>query len=453
MIYPVKIEFKLYPSGNYEDWSQYLSEPPTINRKVESDNPGEAGLIVYDNASVSFYYIEGSPVYTRFNDLNLAADKRYMFRISAPLSNKTYKPIFEGMADFSTIEWPGESRLINFEIIDKLSALAMLQSKAPRGLYQLDVDITDSIRYDITVLGQFLTLRKTVDGDPITPINPYAPGSIICRNHPSSELNKFYLVKRVVPKTITVYNENGTVAGIYDAYEALIFNDLSGYSDPPNTEDRHYYHYLPYYFNIDIGATQTIIVDGNPTEELIAFDGIKLIQALIQQQWPDISLINKTGAATFNIPLSYFEQLIFEQPFNSNPLEALKFLANTMNCYLFINSAGQAVIQSRNNLLGGAERNINSGRLISATKKYFWDKLVDGVNITAKSCIPSSTDNFLQGSSSLTYRLPNSLSRLINFEIIDKLSALAMLQSKAPRGLYQLDVLFHQLLQFSSPLY
>ncbi|HEX2982961.1 MAG TPA: hypothetical protein VHO28_05395, partial [Ignavibacteriales bacterium] len=63
MIYPVKLEFKIYPLGAWEDWSIYLSEPPSINRKVESENPGEAGLIVFDNASVSLYYDEGSSVY------------------------------------------------------------------------------------------------------------------------------------------------------------------------------------------------------------------------------------------------------------------------------------------------------------------------------------------------------------------------------------------------------
>ena len=125
MTYPIKIEFKDYPAGQWADWSQYLSIAPLISRKVESDNDGEAGVIAFDKASVSFYYADGNPVYNAFS-IDISTKQRYLFRISAPKSDKSYVPLFEGIADFSTIKWPELSSEINFDIADKLTALGIL---------------------------------------------------------------------------------------------------------------------------------------------------------------------------------------------------------------------------------------------------------------------------------------------------------------------------------------
>ncbi len=125
MLYPTKIEFKDYPSGEWIDWSPYLSIAPVISRKVESDNEGEAGVIVFDKASVSFYYSEGNPVYSAFS-IDLSGKQRYLFKISAPKTDKSYVPLFEGIADFSTVKWPELSNEINFDISDKLTSLGIL---------------------------------------------------------------------------------------------------------------------------------------------------------------------------------------------------------------------------------------------------------------------------------------------------------------------------------------
>lgn len=411
MLYPVKIEFAKttnYSSASWEDWSGYLCEAPGISRKVESDNPGEAGLIVFDNALITLYYAEGNPVYQRFNNIELNSGERYLIRISSSRTDKTYKTLFEGMIDFSTIEWPENGAAISFEAVDKLSALGILETAMPRTLIRRDPNPLDGTRYYALSIGPYFQFRYEVNNHPVDFNPPFQPGDILCSEDPANPDNKFFLVTKAVKNWLEP-GEPGVLDPYY-VYEVYVLNGTTG-----GLNDDHYFFYSGYYTGAEIGLYRTASVSVNPNkpelpqtaEELYAFDGIKLIKALIRKQWRDMPVINKTGAASFNIPLNYFGQLINEKPFNSNPLEALKFLANAMNCYLFINSDGEAVIQSRNNLTGGAARDINSGRLISAVKKYFWDKLIDGVNVTVKSCIQSE-GKFLEGTSSLSYRLPGS---------------------------------------------
>ena len=124
MIFPIKIEFKQFPSGTYTDWSAYLVDDPIISRKVESDTPGESGIIAFDKASIVLYNVPGNPVFNAFDPsvVTLSSMQRYLFRISAPKSNGTYVQMFEGMADFSTIQWPELGSEISFDALDKLSA-------------------------------------------------------------------------------------------------------------------------------------------------------------------------------------------------------------------------------------------------------------------------------------------------------------------------------------------
>ncbi|HEX2984475.1 MAG TPA: hypothetical protein VHO28_13110, partial [Ignavibacteriales bacterium] len=338
MIYPVKIEFAKttqYSFPTWEDWSKYLTEPPSISRKVESDNPGEAGLIVFDNASVSFYYTPGNPVHTRFNNINLTAGERYLIRISAYKTDKTFAPLFEGMIDFSTIEWPENEAVISFEVIDKLSALGVLEANMPRSYLLRDLNYLDSTRYYVNGNGTYFQFRYEVNGHATDLSQPFLPGDILCSDDPSIDGVKFFLVTRANKN----YLEPGE-PGVFDpyyVYDVYVYGGTAG-----GLNDFHYPYYSRLYYAADIGMLRTISIyvnqdDGNTlpttTEELYGFDGIKIIEALIRQQWPYMSLINKTGSGAFNLPLNYFEQLINEKPFNSNPLEALKFLTNAMNCY------------------------------------------------------------------------------------------------------------------------
>ena len=114
----------------------------------------------------------------------------------------------------------------------------------------------------------------------------------------------------------------------------------------------------------------------------------------IKNIWDNIVIINNLGVSVFNMPLDYYIQTLDNLPFNKQPVDALKYLANAMNAYIYFNKNGELVIEkwltlsskavTYSGVFPGMFKNLKSG-----TKKFFWDKLVDGVKITVKSYMAS----------------------------------------------------------------
>lgn len=406
-----------YPSGSWQDWSEYLVDAPVISKKIESDIEGEAGVIVFDNASVSFRYEAGSPVYTAFNQ-DLSSVERYMFRISAPKSDGTFVQLFEGVADFSTIEWDGGEPIISFEIVDKLSALALLESVSIRGgqkniLYDKNPDTdVDSISintgaggeshhkwFNMTYLSDTLIKATTNSNTP-------ALGEVI--------QSPFDL------KSLSLVKYKGKTPGA-TATDPMYIDVITSDSTYPESELQKHVDNLFYYLNniygIDItikeyrasydlkymfgGTEYTVTLEGG--YEVVAYDGLKLIETLVRSKWSGIPIINKTGIDSFPIPIEYFLQLVGSEPFGTTPLGALKKIANSMNFYLFIDSSGSLVITSKSSLSGGITRSIDGTKILELNKKYFWDKLVDGVTVNAKSWLTDpQTGEYLTGVGTIT---------------------------------------------------
>jgi hypothetical protein len=400
MMRKVKVRFREYPNGNWQDWSSYLVNAPTISKKIESKNKGEAGLIVFDETNLEFYYEVGNPVYEAFNK-DLTSVKRYLFEISA-LIDGSYIKVYEGQADFSSIEWGDGEKTISFDVLDKLSALNMLTVQLQRGSRK-------SVLYD-------------VNGDrAVDTISVYVNAAENTDHHKWFAIS--YLDGSLV-KSVTEYNTpalGSTVQSPYDGskYSFVKFKAINNgkcYLDVVTKDDTYpkssgnnktvenLYYYDSDYFGSDIaikgfnsnyklkyqdfGSEREIVLSG---VEIVAFDGLKIIELLVKKQWPEISVINKSGQSTFPIPLEYFDQLIDEKPFGKQPLEALKFLADTMQCYIFINRVGDLVILKKDSIYTlGTVKNINSTILEGGSTAYFWDKLIDSAKVTAKSWISGS---------------------------------------------------------------
>lgn len=157
--------------GEWEDWTKYKASAGRISTKVESENPGQAGVTVYDGYEVEFLYSpivfgETNPVYTAFSG-NRDAQPRFIFKVEAirnavePITDDTdangddvvviggenyaIKSRFFGMCDFGSIKTPvytdddGENIfLIKFNIADKLSAMAIIEAYgSPRKFTQI----------------------------------------------------------------------------------------------------------------------------------------------------------------------------------------------------------------------------------------------------------------------------------------------------------------------------
>ncbi len=420
----VKVRFHDYSTGIWEDWSQWVILPPATSEKVESKSKGLPGVIAYDSAKLTLRYHKGIRPYEVFS-ADLSSDIRFVFEISIPDDTGTQYQRLQGIADISTIETPAYQKEISFEIVDRLSAINKL--------------VTQNIREDGTIFGNVyggtgdrinyakywdtdaITMRYTrSDSLVINTLESDAPdiGDIIeidFLNNGESNLPDH--LGLITFKYFDSQFINGRVfLGIHsensDYYEATTDQDHTGTCDEKIRTDTTWYSSL--FYNQDIylkryrdndyplrryttqSIIETIYVSG---WEIYAFDGIKLIEAIVKQQWNNITVVNRIGADNFPVPLSFFTQLIGEHPFDEHPFDALVKLADTMQCYIMLNEANELIIQNKKDIstVAGTERTIGNTRIYDQDPKYFWDKLVDGVEVTVKSWLKDSNGDEISG--------------------------------------------------------
>jgi hypothetical protein len=416
MLYPIKIEFKDYPSGSWQDWSTYLLEPPVISKKVESENDGEAGAIVFDVANVKLKYASGSPVHTAFS-ADLSVKQRYVFRISAPKSDKTYVQLFEGMADFSTLRWPDYAKAVSFDIVDKLSALNILQNTGLRTLKTFWENRPTSMPALNWAAGEYYSIVIQFDTGPTPPIMNFIRIDVFKHLSPSFtpvhidiSADAFLTAGQILVKEDSV-NGNLYALAVQQYFDDASYpgeNDtiIIAANDTDNLAATYYLTDTDCYLSDDsdiklkfyddeyLGETvSNISYVYNSTISrwvyiLTSFKGEIILKRLIIKAWPDITVTFR-GVTTFNIPYSYWRQTMSADPFNRTPLDAVKMLADTFKSYVFIDKTGNCIVQSKAHLAtSGTVRTIGTTKIISGPeKRYFWDKLVDGVEVTVQSWV------------------------------------------------------------------
>jgi len=413
MLYPIKIEFKDYPSGSWQDWSIYLLEPPVISKKVESENEGEAGAIVFDTANIKLKYDPSSPVFDAFSG-DLSVKQRYVFRVSAPKSDKSYVQLFEGMADFSTLLWLEYRKIVSIDIIDKLSAFNILQNRPVRTLHTIKDSSAGHLPW-ITPLnyaaGEYYTISIGVNPTVIidvrkhlspnfTPVHvnvgsitPVISAGTILRQI-RSDGDRFLFARSQFYAEGSFPGENDTwIESTSDS------DDISGTYRIDSSESEAYLlsnpaiklkYYKDEFYSGNICNTSYYWDpdDGQWKTEVTSFKGEAMLRLLVKEAWSDISVTFR-GVTTFNLPYTYWRQTMDENPFNKTPLEALILLANTMKCYVFIDKTGNCTVQSKAYLTtSGTARTITTTKIIRGDQeKYFWDKLVDGIQINVLSWV------------------------------------------------------------------
>ncbi|QKJ99936.1 MAG: hypothetical protein HND40_10375 [Ignavibacteriota bacterium] len=419
MLYPVKIEFKDYPSGSWQDWSEYLSEPPQISKKVESENEGEAGLIVFDDAEISFRYELGSPVYNAFS-IDLTSKQRYLFRISAPKSDATYVQLFEGIADFSTLRWNEFNNVINFTIVDKLSALNLLQGELTRVLDTLNARVLaqypNANGLEFRVDNNFpneIWIKPAFGDSSSYYLNGFSSPILF----PGEIIRDPYSMGGSAPSPVTyaLVTESWIDAGLWNRIKYI---KVDGFDYTNWLNETTYYRYPVWFIGstVEYGQKEIYGIDilnynaGIPQ----SINGFSLIEVLISKAWSGINFIYR-GISAYNIPLSYYILFLDENPLGKTPLDALKMIADSMKCYIFFDRTGSNLIVQSKSLLatGGTTRSIGNTKIVSGPeKKYFWDKLVDGVTINVKSwAVDSVTGENLVGVAELT-KQPTGFSAL-----------------------------------------
>lgn len=465
------------------DWSMWRISTGQISRKVESENEGQAGAIVFDNVSMEFYFGESlsvagvtveNPVYKAFQG-DIDSKKRFLIRLQAikadyvsvavPLVTNLYQKLvdnvgnylvarykasigltlFEGMIDFSSVEFPAYNdedgefiSSVGFEVVDKLSALSLVDPNNKMRELKSTLERVITLPYKNRIMGWMIT-------DDTSPVyikefglffansdltqhsnlteTIYKIGDIIV--HPDDVDKEFgdqrialvtesYLVTVAslifhftaeptgpsVTFTDVTYNKFKIFTFDTD-FNNLIYNRVEGSAiAPKDYSNTQFVFYDRNYYGGDIGNISNIA----GIDTLTSFNGVNVIKQMLQDKWGDIDLLSDVASS---IPLEFYEQLINEFPFDKEPLDALVYLAFTMNCYVFINKDNVLTFVKKKSLDESEPANdldVPYDNLLDVRKRVFWDKLVDSVTITVNSWIKDGSGVLLTGEGTASKR-------------------------------------------------
>lgn len=435
----IKLMFKNYPNGDWQDWSEYLVEPPKIRKRVESENAGEAGVISYDKASVTLYNTNNNPVNIAFQKTNLAAINRYIFEIYIPNSSGAQLKRFEGVADFSSLSFPDLSNQVSFDITDRLSALNLITPDiSARTLINMDERIqvlphNKMLFWKLSGNDSTMTYEAGValsDSSYDEFADIQAPlfniGDIII----SPLDNNKPLEDRKLALVVASYLEYGSVyiyPNDYDNYNFqinLTYNRIKLKAVEPafmadfayasavdvnsifNSQDVNVLD--SNYYGADITRVETI----SGHNEATSFDAVKIIKQLVSRVWSGVQVTTYlsifidlvlTNVNYYPVPIEYYVQLIDEFPFDSHPLDAIKKLADSMQAYIFFNNAGNLVICNKKYLSNNPNIvTIGNTKIHDSTTNYMWDKRVDAVTITMQGYTKDQDGNFLEATETVS---------------------------------------------------
>lgn len=395
------IYFKDGINGIPQNWTPYLSSMNKIKKQTESEKEGEAGVITYDRVKLVFEYREGNPIYEAFNT-DLSSKQKYIFEIYGLKTTKAAVSEFVGIADFSTIGWPDGEKKISFDVLDKLSGLEIVEN----GLSRTQINFADRINnpdyllYSVQMRNGQYTYYGTqksiyVDIEHYstglhldTPENIVNVGEVIRLGDESFYVTRYYR------EEVRRYEADQTLIEAYQRGVIIVIatGDVPAFTELPSD----FKIYGDLFYGVDIVNK---VMDGSYIQS-ITFDAKKIIGAIYNQAWGTTSLINRTGAAQSNLVHNYLTQLIDESPFGKHPLDALKMLADSIECYIYTNKTGELVVQKRGTQLGsnGVTRTLSNTKLKkNGTKKYMWNKIVDEVSITVNSWAKDAEGNQLSG--------------------------------------------------------
>lgn len=422
----LKIKFREYPDESLTDWTPHrvLSRLGTIKRSVESENAGEAGVIRFDKVSSTFYYKEGNVVYNKY-EAGLTSANRHIYEIYGLKNDRSEVKMFEGIADFGSLSWPDLGKKMHVSIVDKLSALKIIDTTSPRNntaiLHELNTDtsvdtiriITDSnsskaghkwfsILYEQNQGSSYLTKPTILENTPEvgsiirSPFDQDKFSLIIYKGKKVTEIND--PSKQVFLDVITFDESYPNTTGITKRISNLDFYSKAFYNiDITIKEFRS--NYSVYYKS----GGSVIEIPLQSGYEVVGFDAVKIIEAIVKQAWSDVVIINRSGTTQFPLPVNYFNQLLTSEILGKHPYDALKQLADSMMCYIFFDREGRLIIQKKEDFENVSTiRSIAGKKKISGNKKFFWNKIVDGVSITAINWMLGENGENITSTASIT---------------------------------------------------
>ena len=405
---------------------------PTVNRviggvTVELDNPVKLGIwFALANGKRSKMRIERVS-YNLLDKALLAYDSGAFKDLKTDTSEFLAAAewgakgsiIFEGMLNYIsleaseiTIDDSGDYiATVTFQVIDKLSSLTMIDiGRAQRAQADARARIGGSLafnqigwtieRYTIAGLGTvhlLVSWQKHYNGSYYEPGTQLEQAETVVKRgdifiHPSvldasaiggsSEEYKAQEQFIVVDCGLTLLNDK------YTTWVKIIDDKKIAYGATRwDLGIPEIYYYDKSYYGID----EIIEVSGTVAT---SFNGKKILLGIMANFWSDLAI----DMDNVLIPLQYYRQTCGYNPFNKNAFEAVKEIVAILNGYLYIDRLGILRLVSRNDIIiGSSIMTLEPKSIIKNSKKFFWDKIVDRVDVTVKGWGNDSNGGAIEG--------------------------------------------------------
>lgn len=463
-----KISFEFYHVTSIKVNGLEILNPVVAALSGDIDSKKKC-LLKFQAIKKDFY---SNPIPLVTNDYKYLIDNLGNY-ISANFKADQMHDSFVGMIDFESIDYPEVRyknsaeviKRITFDVLDKFSALSLIDSSnMPRTVESIDGRIS-SLPYKDRTMGFLITDDNSPayikefglffsNGDFTSFCNlsevVYQIGDIII--HPDDVLLDYSeqrlalvtesyletqasLILHVGPGGIThnflnvTYNRFKIFTYSAD-FNPLIYNGMSGTSLIPKFYDSTKFLYWDKaYYGGQIGIIENI----NGKNTLTAYDAISITSLFITGIWKDVAVTSRmyksdmSVMASYPIPLNNFGLLIGPLPFDKEPIDALIYLGNTLQSYILFESDGNAIIQNRDGFQFTPAGNdiILPNFVGSRSKRPFWDKLSDAVEITVDSWIyDNDVNSYYQGKSSKVKKLNSKARNKISKSLIVDLNSI-----------------------------
>ncbi len=387
------------------DLSDKILSISNLTRRIESAKPGEAGVMVFDNVSLEL------PLSAFPNDEmsfeNLDANPDYIFTIAVVIGGTEYK-LFEGMLDKSTVEHT-KAKTAKFDVLDKLSALKLLENEIMRNKFNVWDRITNSnIDYlyvktyplgsntDPSGLNAELNVIAYDNGTPVD-LNDllfFEDEFII---DPDNSLN-YSLVR-----TDSQFYLDGTygVQGV----KCIIYNYIN--------LDKVIYRNNPWYYYEKFFGGHDILIHGDVFGQngITAYDARKISYEIIKKKWPSSVISPKSNINEIPISMMYYQDTIDRLFDRDYWLQGLIEIFQSARMYFTFTVKNELVYRKQTTIQDGFDIDLNNYEALDYTLNYMWDKKVDQVQVNNINDAVNPSDTYGEYPTNLKYPARNILKR------------------------------------------
>ncbi len=343
-----------------------------LSIRVESDKPGEPGVVMFDSVNMEF---KESDLGSLFTTATLAAikaagtDYTVTLKVNFGSSDRT---MFIGLVDFDSVEYTQDGT-VKFNVMDRLSKIKL----APKSL----VRSTDN--YMAT--GYKFRVRNDIYGDNVVVVGKYNIATGFYANMTTAEF----------PAAGDVYNYDGSyylvtkveVLGIsWDGQSAKDGLKVTFHNDWIETSDDVWDTIIAWYDKEIYGNDRLNYSSGVP----VSYDAYAILTDILYDVYGSYTAdTTNLGTTSFPADLDHFYGMgIGDHEYNlfsDHPQDALKRIIRNMRIYMYWHTDGKLYFVDWPNTAPSADviLSTSTSAIIQWHKKFNWEKRVDMVHVEA----------------------------------------------------------------------